>query len=101
VSLGQEQARRRLDEVLMDRVQLSIMAALYSVDEAEVSAVSHSLGLNEPVLLEQIACLTSSGHVVRRTGVFRRWPRTWLRLSARGRAAYLRHLAALREIAAD
>jgi len=51
------------------------------------------------VLSKQVATLESAGYVKVKKGYVGKRPRTWLSLTATGRAAFERHLAALRDIA--
>lgn len=92
-------ARHRLDEALLNPVRFSIVAALASVDEAEFSAVRDAVQISDSALSKQAAHLVGTRHVTMRKGFVGKRPRTWLRLTARGRALYEIHVAALREIA--
>ena len=99
MTLGQEHARHRLDEVIHHPVRFSIMAVLYSVDEADFATVRDAVEVSDSVLSRQTAALEACGYLKVRKGHVGKRPRTWFSLKNKGRQAYERHLAALREIA--
>ena len=92
-------ARHRLDEVTHAPVRFSIVASLAGADEAEFSAVRDTVEVSDSVLSRQVGTLEAAGYVKVRKGYVGKRPRTWLSLTAAGRAAYERHLTALRAIA--
>jgi DNA-binding MarR family transcriptional regulator len=92
-------ARHRLDEVIHAPVRFSIVASLAAADEAEFSAVRDTVEVSDSVLSRQVSTLEAAGYVKVRKGYVGKRPRTWLSLTAAGRAAFDRHLAALRAIA--
>ena len=92
-------ARFELDEVIHAPVRFSIVAALAKVDEAEFAAVRDAVQISDSVLSKQVSQLEQAGYVVVKKGYIGKRPRTWLKLSTAGEAAYTRHLAALRAIA--
>lgn len=92
-------ARHRIDEVIHAPVRFSIVATLASVDEAEFSLVRDSVEVSDSVLSKAASTLEAAGYVRVRKGYVGKRPRTWLSLTRAGRAAYQRHLAALRDIA--
>ncbi len=94
-----QHARFELDEVIHAPVRFSIVAALAKVDEAEFAAVRDAVQVSDSVLSKQVSQLEQAGYVVVKKGYIGKRPRTWLKLSAEGEAAYTRHLAALRAIA--
>lgn len=91
--------RHDLDEILSNSVRLSIVAALQDVERAEFALVQHSVEITSPALSKQIATLESAHYVTVTKGRIGRRPRTWLSLTAEGRDALARHLAALHAIA--
>jgi hypothetical protein len=99
VTLQRDHARHRLDDLLLNPVRLSIMAALASVEEAEFGIVRDMVEISDSALSKQVAALHP--YVLMRKGYVGKRPRSWLRLSRQGRKAYERHLEALREIAGD
>ena len=92
-------ARHRLDEVIHAPVRFSIVASLAGADEAEFSAVRDTVEVSDSVLSRQVSTLEAAGYVKVRKGYVGKRPRTWLSLTAAGRTAFDRHLAALRAIA--
>lgn len=94
-------ARHGLDEVIHAPVRFSIVAALASVDEAEFALVRDTVEISDSVLSKQVAQLEAAGYVKVRKGYVGKRPRTWLSLTRSGRAAYRRHLDALRAIAGE
>jgi DNA-binding MarR family transcriptional regulator len=99
VTVGQEHARHRLSEPLLNPIRFSIAAALAAVDEAEFAAVREAIQVSDSVLSKQASTLAKAKIVKVRKGYVGVRPRTWLRLTDAGRQAYGRHLEALREIA--
>jgi len=91
--------RHRLDEVIHAPVRFSIVASLAAADEAEFSAVRDTVEVSDSVLSRQVSTLEAAGYVKVRKGYMGERPRTWLSLTAAGRAAFDRHRAALRAIA--
>jgi DNA-binding MarR family transcriptional regulator len=92
-------ARHQLDEVIHAPVRFSIIAALAGVDEAEFAHVRDTIEISDSALSKQSSLLEAAGYVKIRKGYVGKRPRTWLALTPEGRAAYGRHLAALRAIA--
>jgi DNA-binding MarR family transcriptional regulator len=92
-------ARHQLDGLIHAPVRLSIVAALAGVDEAEFGHLRDAVEVSDSVLSKQSAQLETAGYVKVRKGYVGKRPRTWLSLTPTGRAAYARHLQALRAIA--
>lgn len=92
--------RHGLDETLGHAVRFSVVAALAGVARAEFGLVRDAVEVSDSVLSKQVAALEVAGYVEVTKGRVGRRPRTWLALTAPGRAAYARHLDALRAIAA-
>lgn len=92
-------ARHHLDEVIHAPVRFSIVAALAEVDDAEFARLRDTIEVSDSVLSKQAAQLKAAGYVKIRKGYVGKRPRTWLSLTSTGRAAYARHLEALRAIA--
>jgi len=91
--------RHDLDDLLVHAVRFSVVAALAGVEKAEFAAVRDSVEITAPTLSKQVAYLEEAGYVDVEKGRVGRQPRTWLALTPTGRAAYARHVAALRAIA--
>ncbi|PJJ71394.1 winged helix DNA-binding protein [Diaminobutyricimonas aerilata] len=91
--------RHRLDDLLTHPVRLSVVATLAAAEEAEFGFVRDTVQVSDSLLSKQVALLEGAGYVQVKKGYVGKRPRTWLRLSPDGRAVYLRHLEALRDIA--
>ncbi|MGK5548786.1 winged helix-turn-helix domain-containing protein [Streptomyces sp. URMC 127] len=92
--------RHNLAPLLNAPVRLSVVAALAPVGKAEFGFVRDLVEVTDSVLSKQVSALEEAGWVAVHKGRVGRRPRTWLSLTAEGRAVYERHLAALRAIAA-
>ncbi|WP_214326807.1 winged helix-turn-helix domain-containing protein [Nonomuraea sediminis] len=91
--------RWELDETIHAPVRFSIVAALAAVDSADFRALRDTIEVTDSALSKQISTLEAAGYVkVSKTFIGKR-PRTSLSLTPAGRAAFERHLRALREIA--
>ncbi|MFE9468660.1 winged helix-turn-helix domain-containing protein [Streptomyces virginiae] len=91
--------RHALQPLLASAVRLSIVAALAAVDKAEFAYVRDLVEITDSALSKQVSRLEEAGWVTVEKGQVGRRPRTWLRLTEDGAAAYRRHLTALRAIA--
>lgn len=91
--------RHALAPLLASAVRLSIVAALAAVEKAEFAYVRDLVEITDSALSKQISRLEEAGWVTVEKGQVGRRPRTWLRLTEDGAAAYRRHLAALTAIA--
>ena len=98
---GQSHPRHDIDETLTAPVRLSIVAALMQVDDVEFQALRDSLEVSDSVLSKQASQLESVGYVVISKGYVGKRPRTWLSVTPAGRAAFARHLSALRAIVGE
>jgi DNA-binding MarR family transcriptional regulator len=96
---GDAHPRHDLDVVLAHAIRFSIVAALAGVERAEFALVRDSVEVTDSALSKHVALLEAEGYVDVEKGRVGRRPRTWLRLTEVGEAAYRRHLGALRGIA--
>lgn len=87
------------DELIHFPTRLRITAALAASTDLEFSALEEALGISTSLLSKQLKILVDAGYVAleKRRQPFGR-PRTWVRLTRRGRTAYLGHLEALRRL---
>jgi DNA-binding MarR family transcriptional regulator len=92
--------RHDLAPLLASPVRLSIVAALAAADRAEFAFVRDLVEITDSALSKQATALEEGGLLIVTKGQVGRRPRTWLSLTPEGRAAYERHLAALRAISA-
>lgn len=90
-----------LDEVIHHPTRLTIMAFLSGCAEAEFAAVRDYARVSDASVSRITAALEEAGYVRARKGYVGKRPRTWLALTAEGRAALAAHLAALQELAAS
>ncbi|HBX80697.1 MAG TPA: ArsR family transcriptional regulator, partial [Propionibacteriaceae bacterium] len=77
----------------------SIVAALAHVEEADFAAVRDAVQVSDSVLSKQVTLLERAGYVEVKKGYVGKRPRTWLKLTPVGEAAFNGHLQALRAIA--
>lgn len=89
---------QRFDALIHAPIRLRICASLAPVQWAEFAQLRDLLGITDSVLSKHLRQLDAAGYL--RAERFSRAGRshTRLSLSAAGRAAYVGHLAALREI---
>jgi DNA-binding MarR family transcriptional regulator len=90
--------RHGLDDLLAHAVRLSVVAALSGAERAEFGFVRDTVEVSDSVLSKQVAALEAAGYVDVEKGKVGRRPRTWLKLTPAGEAAFARHVAALRAI---
>ncbi|WP_329147929.1 transcriptional regulator [Streptomyces sp. NBC_01456] len=91
--------RHGLDEVIHAPVRFSVMATLAAADKAEFGFVRDTVEVSDSVLSRQVTTLEKAGYVAVTKGYVGKRPRTWLALTAEGRAAFAAHCQALRAIA--
>ena len=92
-----------LDEVIHQAVRLRVMAAL-SASEGEgldFTALKRLTGATDGNLGAHIDHLTRAGYVEATKAFVGRRPRTTVKATEAGRAAFRRHVAFLKEIIAD
>ena len=88
------------DEVIHPANRLQICAMLAAVEALEFGTVRDSLGISDSVLSKHVKVLADAGYVQAAKVPRGTRTRTWLNLTAPGRAALEGHLAELRRIAA-
>ncbi len=93
-------ATEGLEQTLLDPTRFSIVSLLAATDWAEFGFVRDTVGLSDSALSKQVTTLTKLEFVEVDKGYVGKRPRTWIRLSATGRSALGRHVAALQQIAA-
>lgn len=91
-------ARRALDDLVHSPVRLALMSALNSVDEADYQTVRDALDVSYALLTKHASLLEKAGYLRVTKDFVGKTPRTRYRLTARGRTAYQKHLAALDEL---
>jgi DNA-binding transcriptional ArsR family regulator len=90
-----------IDPAIHAPARLQIVSLLAAVEDAEFSFVRDQTGVSDSVLSKHASALEAVGYVEIRKGHVGKRPRTWLRLSAAGRKAFLAHVAALQAIIAQ
>ena len=90
----------RLDPVIHPITRLSICGLLASGAEwVEFAAVRDAAGISDSVLSKQSRLLEDAGYVEVRKGAVGRRPRTWFRLTPKGREAFEAHVRWLQQAA--
>jgi len=90
----------RLDSVIHPITRLSICGLLASgPDWIEFAALRDAAGISDSVLSKQSRILEDAGYVEVRKGAVGRRPRTWFRLTLKGREAFQAHVAWLQQAA--
>jgi DNA-binding MarR family transcriptional regulator len=90
-----------LDPVIHQETRLRLMALLASLGkgaQVEFTWLKEALDLTEGNLSSHLAKLEEAGYVQVEKGYQGRRPRTWVRLTPQGRAAYQAHRQALLEL---
>ncbi|MEV4251639.1 transcriptional regulator [Spirillospora sp. NPDC049652] len=87
-----------LDPVIHAPVRLQIVSLLATAAEAEFSFVRDNLEVSDSVLSKHAAALETAGYVHIRKGHVGKRPRTWLKLTDQGRAAFREYVATLQQI---
>jgi DNA-binding MarR family transcriptional regulator len=87
-----------LDEVVHQRVRLGILAVLVETTRADFTFLRTTLELTDGNLSRHLQVLEASGYVVVEKTFERRRPRTWVRATNKGQAAFAREVAALRAL---
>jgi DNA-binding MarR family transcriptional regulator len=91
---------RRLDDAVHQRTRLGILAVLCESGSVEFTFLRNSLELTDGNLSRNLTRLQEAGYAVlcKRTG--RHGIRTWISVTAEGRQALQREIAALEELIA-
>ncbi|GAA1666192.1 transcriptional regulator [Citricoccus zhacaiensis] len=92
--------RLGLNDHFTNPVRLSLMAALAGVDEIDFKSLREALDISDSALSKHSGSLEQAGYVTIRKGFVGKRPRTWLSISADGKAAFTAHVASLRELTA-
>ena len=87
-----------LDETVHQRHRLGILTITAEAQRAEFGYLREALGLTAGNLSKHLTVLEQAGLVEVEKGYAGRRPRTWVRITARGRAALAAELATLTEL---
>ena len=88
----------KFDELIHAPTRLSIVSLLAAMEWAEFKFIRDSIGLSDSALSKQFATLEDAGYVEIRKGFVGKYPRTSVRLTSVGRAAFDQYVVALQEI---
>ena len=88
----------RFDELIHQPTRLSIMALLTATKWAEFRFIRDEVGLSDSALSKQLTTLEEAGYVEIRKAFVGKRPRTSIRLTHAGWAAFDGHVAALQRI---
>ncbi|WP_110589166.1 transcriptional regulator [Microbacterium suaedae] len=91
--------RHDLDSAFQTPIRLSLMAALLDASQIDFGTLRDLIEADDSAVSKGIAYLEREGYVTTTKGYVAARPRTWIATTAMGRAAYARHLTALRAIA--
>ena len=83
------------DPIIHPLTRLSMCALLASVDESEFATVRDAVGVSDSQLSKHARALEEAGYVRIRKGAVGRRPRTWFKLTVKGRKAFEAHMAYL------
>ncbi|MCU1437542.1 MAG: MarR/EmrR family transcriptional regulator protein [Naasia sp.] len=97
---GERHPRHDLDPVIHQPIRFSILAMLAAADELQFGMIRDVVEVSDSALSKQLGVLEQAGVIAVRKEFAGKYPRTWVRVTAEGRAAYTAHLDALRAIVA-
>ena len=87
-----------LDQHFVAPARLKLATTLTVASEVEFATMREHLGVSDSVLSKHVAVLEAPGYARRRKGMHDGRRTTWISLTAKGRRALTRHVAALREL---
>jgi DNA-binding MarR family transcriptional regulator len=99
--LAADAALDGLDLVIHPIQRLRICTLLEPVTEEEFAVIRDLLGMSDSALSKQVSALADAGYVGQRRVVRAGKSRVRISLTDEGRAAFRRHLAALRALAGE
>ncbi len=90
-----------MDELLLSRVRLAVIAELVAVEWATFSDLQRSVKATNGNLSAHLGKLVAGGYVIERKRFVRRRPQTRYRLTEDGRAALVQHVERLQALVAS
>lgn len=87
------------DSVLLSQVRLGIVTVLITRKDATFSDLKSLLGLTQGNLGIHLQKLEEAGYVATKKAFVKRKPRTTVRITPKGRDAFLRHVEQLEKVA--
>jgi DNA-binding MarR family transcriptional regulator len=98
VSASCSLAARRVDELLLSKVRLGVVAELLNFDWIAFSELARSLDVSNGNLGAHLSKLVDAGYVEEDKSFVNRRPLTRYRLSKRGRQAFAAHVSQLQSM---
>jgi DNA-binding MarR family transcriptional regulator len=95
---GPQHPTKGLDETVHQRHRLGILTITAEAQRAEFGYLRDALGLTPGNLSKHLTVLEQAGLIEVEKGYAGRRPRTWVRITASGRAALAAELATLTEL---
>ena len=95
---GPEHPTKDLDETVHQRHRLGILTITAEAQRADFGYLREALGLTPGNLSKHLTVLEQAGLIEVEKGYASRRPRTWVRITAAGRAALAAELATLTEL---
>lgn len=92
-------AKLEFDPVIHAPARLQIMAVLAGVHDAEFAMLRKTADVSDSVLSKHLSALSDAGYVKLRKAALDGRQRTWASLTRPGRAAFGKHVAALKALA--
>jgi DNA-binding MarR family transcriptional regulator len=89
---------QRLDDDVHQRVRLGVLTVLAGVARADFAYLKATLAVTDGNLGRHLESLEAAGYVSLTKVIEGRRPRTWARITRRGRAALRREIDALQEL---
>jgi DNA-binding MarR family transcriptional regulator len=80
-------------------VRLRVCAVLTNVSEAEFAKLRDLAGVADSVMSKHLSALAEVGYLSLRKAALDGRQRTWVRITSKGRTAFVEHVAALRRLA--
>ncbi|GIF25670.1 DNA-binding MarR family transcriptional regulator [Actinoplanes tereljensis] len=90
----------QFDDLIHAPTRLSLVSLLAATDWADFKYLRDTVGLSDSALSKQLTTLEEAGYVGIRKAFVGKRPRTSVRLTPAGQAAFAAHVAALQEIVA-
>ena len=87
-----------MDELLLSKIRLGIVAELLTADWIAFSELQRSLDVSNGNLGAHVAKLVDAGYVDEDKSFVNRRPQTRYRLTSRGRAAFVAHVEQLQSL---
>jgi DNA-binding PadR family transcriptional regulator len=87
-----------LDDLVLSRPRLSILAALLPGDEVDFTFLQKNLGISDGNLSTHLSKLEAENYIQPRKAFVGRKPKTWYRITADGRQALERLFRQLEEM---